>query len=218
MSRHSRGGWGLARIKSGGMQIIKETDGPLVERIQVSFSCRMGGSWVTTRIRGRVVWEMEEARVGNGWGQHRSQHRSQVEVGKNTLSAGKLGDQLPQGESEGRFSFVVGEGLAYYLTVFTFLRTISSRVLILDCYGAVRLSWFLPLAWSIPQSASFRDLAASVCSTSRPGGLNGLRRQLPFSNRELENILHHRTRLPAFLFGGIPSTDAHPRERRIKKD
>jgi hypothetical protein len=46
------------------MQIIKETDGPLVERIQVSFSCRMGGSWVTTRIRGRVVWEMKEARVG----------------------------------------------------------------------------------------------------------------------------------------------------------
>jgi hypothetical protein len=32
--------------------------------------------------------------LGNGWGQH----RSQVEVGKNTLSAGKLGDQLPQEE------------------------------------------------------------------------------------------------------------------------
>jgi hypothetical protein len=67
-----------------------------------------------------------------------------------------------------------------------------------------------------PQSGDAPRIPNQVAE-SRPGGLNGLRRQLSFSNRELENILHHRTRLPALLFGGIPSTDAHPRERRIKE-
>ncbi|KAL3453250.1 hypothetical protein BJX65DRAFT_118455 [Aspergillus insuetus] len=126
-----------------------------------------------------------------------------------------LANSFPRENEKGRItSFVFGEGLAYYLTNFKFLRTISSRVLILDCYGAVRLSWFLALAWSIPQSTSFREHCSIRLFYGEPNGfLTSFRFQIV--SRKILSIIARAS--PHCYFGGIRSTDAHPRERRIKE-